>query len=133
MVVSVNVDREDFPLNLDDLRLQNVVLYFAPARNASQHTVEVANLTLTRANTTFSGGAASTDDKGIISARRTGSNWNGSIIAQPDQRPYGMWELSLNYGDSLKDAAIRTRFKDGAFDDILLVLTYAGSGPTWPA
>jgi hypothetical protein len=47
--------------------------------------------------------------------------------------PVGEWELSLNYGNAAKDAAIRKRFKDDLITDILFVISYAGETPPWPS
>ena len=43
-------------------------------------------------------------------------------------RPSGAWELTLPNTEEMKN-----RFKNEEIDDILLVLTYAGRTPAWPA
>ena len=40
----------------------------------------------------------------------------------------GTWELTLPNTEEMKD-----HFKNEEIDDILLVLTYAGRTPAWPA
>ena len=42
--------------------------------------------------------------------------------------PIGAWELTLPNTEEMKN-----RFKNEEIDDILLVLTYAGRTPAWPA
>jgi hypothetical protein len=42
--------------------------------------------------------------------------------------PVGEWELTLPNTD-----AVRQRFQDEELDDILLVITYSGRTPAWPA
>jgi hypothetical protein len=40
----------------------------------------------------------------------------------------GTWDLALPNTEEMKN-----RFKNSEIDDILLVLTYAGRTPAWPA
>jgi hypothetical protein len=123
MVVRFTTRREDFPPNLDELRIEHVVLYFA--RRAGQ-AVEVQNaqLLFTRqGDTNAVGGAASSID-GIISTRRGNA---GAWQPMQTRDPVGTWELTLPNTTEMKN-----HFASDAFDDILFVLTYAGRTPAWP-
>jgi hypothetical protein len=128
MVVGFRTDREDFPANLDPLSIRHVVLYFAPASGNLSDSVHVTHLELNGA-----GGEATSDKSGVISTRRgNASNWK-PITGPPAKAPIGEWELSLNYGTPALDKTIRDRFTNEEFDDILLVISYAGATPTWPS
>jgi hypothetical protein len=124
MVVRFRTRREDFPPNLDELSIRHVVLYFA-RKPGLEFEVPVAHLQLTGAGgmTTPPGGAASIG--GVISTRRGNA---ASWLTMIGKSPVGDWELALP-----DTAEIRRRFKEEELDDLLLVLTYAGRAPAWPA
>jgi hypothetical protein len=135
MVVRFKTVREDFPPNLEDLKIQHVVLFFARADGASFE-VPVAYLRFTEQGSATpvpeppNGGATSMD--GIISTRSgNASSWTPMI----GESPFGEWELSLKSDDPVKDKEnkeIRDRFKNEEIEDILFVITYAGQTPPWP-
>jgi hypothetical protein len=70
-------------------------------------------------------GEAGSSIEGVISTRRSNA---GGFTALIGASPIGTWELALPNTDEIK-----TRFKNGEVDDILLVITYAGRTPAWPA
>jgi hypothetical protein len=119
--------REDFPSNIDGLKIQQVLLYFANS-NFTSVEVPVDHLRYTAKDEpgTVGGGATSID--GIISTRRGNA---GSWTTMIGKSPIGEWELALPNTE-----VMRKRF--GAEDsnediqDILLVITYSGRTPDWP-
>ena len=114
MVVRFKTTRGDFLPNIDDLKIQQLVLYFAPRL-----------LFKKQADETPVGGSADSVD-GIISTRRAnGSNWLPITGAKP---PIGEWELALPTDETIKNI-----FRDEEIEDILFVITYSGRTPEWPA
>src|SRR6185295_6627349 len=91
MVVRFSTTRQDFPPNLEDLRIQQVFLAFV---RASGTTFEVGVSSLTFAENGAGGrvgGPANTVD-GVVSTRRAnGASWS----AMTGKTPFGDWELAL--------------------------------------
>lgn len=124
MTVKFKLERESFPPNLDDVRIQQVV--FAVAR-ADGETFELGNtrLLLTPQGEGLAvGGAVEGTLDGVISTRRgNGSAW----VPMIGKSPAGEWELSLPDTEEM-----RNRFKDEEIDDLLVILTCEGRTPAWP-
>jgi hypothetical protein len=124
LVVIFKTARTDFPPNVEELRIQQVLLAFVRAEGKSFE-VEGAQLRFTpQGETVAGGGAAGSSVDGIISTRRSNA---GSLTAIIGKAPVGTWELALPNTEEMKN-----RFKNTDIDDILLVLTYAGRTPAWP-
>jgi Tc toxin complex TcA C-terminal TcB-binding domain len=124
MLVRFKTARGDFLPNVDDLKIENLVLYFAPTNG---QTVEIGGVRLLFKNSsdqTPVGGSADSVD-GVISTRRTnGSNWLPMTGNRP---PIGDWELALPTDETTKKL-----FKNEEIADILFVITYSGRAPEWP-
>lgn len=124
MNVQFTLTPEGFPPNLDDLRIQHVL--FAVVR-AKDEPFEIGNtqLLLTPHGETLAvGGSVDGSVDGLISTRRgNASAW----IPLIGKSPVGTWELTLP--DS---AEMKSRFKNGDIDDLLLIVTYEGRTPPWP-
>jgi hypothetical protein len=124
MNVRFTTRREDFPPNLDALKIQQVVLYFARA-DGRTFEIPVNQLRFKEQGSAgFIGGAATSID-GVISTRRGNA---GSWTAMQGKSPAGEWELSLPISEEM-----RKRFKHEEIEDILLVITYSGRTAAWPA
>ncbi len=121
MVVRFRTRRQDFPPNVEDLKIQHVVLYFA-RRDETTFEVPVTYLRFTEQGGAgaVDGGATSID--GIISTRRGNA---GSWTKMLGKSPIGEWELAL-------PNEMRSRFKDEEIEDMLFVITYRGRTPEWP-
>jgi hypothetical protein len=125
LVVTFKTARTDFPPNVEELRIQQVLLAFVRAEGQSFE-VASAQLRFTPQGETLAvGGAAGSSVDGIISTRHSNA---GSWTALVGKSPVGKWELALPNTEEMKN-----RFKNAEIDDILLVLTYAGHTPAWPA
>jgi hypothetical protein len=126
LTVKFNTLREDFPPNLDDLSIQQVVMYFARSSNAEFVEVEVKSFNFKEEGSADKlGGTATSSLDDIISTRRdNASNWAPMI----GKSPFGEWELS--FPDT---AQMREIFAQEQFEDILFVITYQGRSPAWPA
>jgi hypothetical protein len=123
MEVSFSIAREDFPPNIDGLKVRDLILYFV-RRDGASFELQVENLQLGKqADQKVIGGAAATVD-GIISTRRGNA---GGWMALQGESPVGAWTLVLQ-----DTSEIRRRFSEGDIEDILFVIGVTGIGPEWP-
>ena len=123
MKVKFQTFREDFPPNLETLKIQQVLLYFVLS---SQKTFElpITTLRFTEQGNQGTVGGSTTPIDGKISTR---SGNAGSWTAMIGKSPVGEWELTLPNTEEVKK-----HFLDEEIDDILFVITYAGRTPDWP-
>lgn len=131
MTVRFQTRREDFPPNVEDLRIQHVLLYFIRSDDIVEElSVEHLHFTQQGSNGVVGGGATTID--GVISTRRgNGTSWLPMI----GQTPFGDWELALpdEPGNVLPNGRrVRDLFQDELIEDILFVITYQGNTPAWP-
>jgi hypothetical protein len=125
MAIRFTMTRQDFPPHLDDVRIQQVLLAVVRAPGQTFEISDMQLLLTAPGATTAVGGAAGSSIEGVISTRRSNAGgWIGLIGTSP----IGSWELTLS-----NTAEMKNRFKNGEIDDLLLVLTYAGRTPAWPA
>jgi hypothetical protein len=125
MVVHFNTTREDFLPNVDDLGIQQLLLYFVPTNGKPVEIAGVRLLFTEQGDQTPVGGSTDSID-GVISTRRAnGSSWLPMTGNKP---PVGEWELALP-----TDQAIQDLFRNEEIEDILFVITYSGNTPEWPA
>ncbi len=123
LVVRFRARREDFPPNIDRLRVDQLLLYVARADGADfEIPVEDLRFTVQGGDEATSGGA--TTINGVISTRRTnGTSW----VPLVGSSPIGEWALALEDTPEVRD-----RFKNEQVEDMLFVITYAGETPPWP-
>jgi hypothetical protein len=105
-------------------KIRQVALYFSRADGADFE-VSVTSLQFTPVRSSNAIGGGSTTNDGIISTRRGNAGSWLSMIGKP---PLGSWELSLPNTEE-----VRSQFDQDQIQDILLVITYAGISPAWPA
>jgi hypothetical protein len=118
MQVTFRTLREDFPSNLEGLNIQHVTLYFS-GQEGAVFEIPIENISLD-GFTPLDSSARTLN--GIISTRR--ETWI-SLIGKPVA---GEWILKI------EDTSVtREYFKTEQVEDILLVITYRGSTPAWPA
>ena len=136
MVVQFRIGRDDFPSNLERIRMRHVMLYFVRAGSLSRE-VRVAHLKLTdAAGNEVVGGTASTIEGTISTRRGNGGGWLplvGAGAATGGRTPFGTWELSLRNPDAAAAQQLQNWVKDEQIEDILFVITYSGQTPAWPA
>jgi hypothetical protein len=124
MTVRFRTTRDDFPANVEDLKIQQLVLYFARADEESEE-IQVDHLDFVKPDGTGIPGGGPRSVDGIISTRR-GNAGNWRLLR--GEAPFGEWELALPATEEMKN-----RFRHEEFEDILFVITYAGRTPEWPA
>jgi hypothetical protein len=123
MTVRFTTRREDFPPNLEDLKIENVTFYFARAASTSSE-VLVSPLHFTAKGSLWPvGGGASTID-GLVSAHQGDA---ASWIPMIGLSPVGEWELAL-----ADTPEMRSRFGDQEVEDMLFIITYSSRTPEWP-
>jgi hypothetical protein len=124
MKVKFQTIRQDFPPNVETLKIQQVLLYFI---RASQKTFElpITELRFTEQGSQGTVGGTATPIDGIISTRRgNGGSWTSAL----GKTPVGEWELTLPNTEE-----VRKHFQNEELDDILFVITYSGRTPEWPS
>jgi hypothetical protein len=122
MTVQFKTFPGDFPPNIDDVRIQQILLYFSRA-DGQEFAVPVTSLRFTSQGNVGSVGGGATSIDGIISTRRGNA---GSWTAMIGKAPFGDWELVLPKTDEMKN-----RFNNEEITDILFVITYSGRTPEW--
>jgi hypothetical protein len=124
MTVNFSLASQDFPPNVAELRIQQVLLAVARAEGRTFE-IESAQLMLTpQGQTVPVGGAVNGSTDGLISTRRGNASAWVPLIGKS---PVGAWELTLPNTE-----VMRNRFQNEEIDDLLLVLTYEGRTPAWP-
>jgi hypothetical protein len=127
MVVSFTTQRYDFPPNITDLEIEQVVLYFARVEG-STFEVQASYLHFTEQGSVTALGGPVTSVESIMSTR-IGSA--GSWISMLSPSPIGQWDLAFldtfPNGRQSKDV-----FKNEEIEDILFVITFSGRTPDWP-
>lgn len=135
MTVRFTTSPEDFPANIHNLKIQNVLLYFVGGQDtvsgAAADVDEVPDrskigLWFQEHGSSSSpvGGEAPPMD-GILSARReAGGGW---LSALQGKGLSGEWTLSLP-----NTAEMRELFEQDQLEDIMFVVTFKGRTPDWP-
>ena len=124
MSVTFQTRREDFPTNLDQLKIQQVALYVARDEE-SAFEIPVTALRFTEHGTATAAGGAATTTSGVASTLKGNA---GSWMSILGKKPAGTWRLTLPNTEE-----IRTHFTGEHIEDILFVITYTGQLPPWPA
>jgi hypothetical protein len=124
MTVSFTLSRTDFPPNLDNLSVSQLVMSFSRADGETLE-VEVKAFTLTPEAGEQPIGGPALSIGGLVSTRRgNGSAWR-PIAGNP---PFGTWTLELP-----DTPAVRAWFAEGKILDILFSITYDATIPAWPS
>lgn len=123
MTVRFPTRRDDFPPNLENIRIQHLVLYFARKPGASFELDDVRLLFADQGGGATVGGEASTLN-GLISTRTgTAASWSALL----GKAPIGEWQLVLP-----DDPETRRLFHDEEIEEILFDITYTGRPSEYP-
>jgi len=123
MAVQFTIARGDFPPNLSDFRIDQVLLYFSRA-NGATFEVAVNALQFAEGVSASTVGGAATSINGVISTRRGNA---ASWLPMLGKTPFGTWQLALPNTE-----VMRNRIANGDIQDILFVITYTAQTPGWP-
>ncbi|MFO7495732.1 MAG: hypothetical protein R6X05_08895 [Desulfobacterales bacterium] len=127
MVVRFRTRRADFPPNLEDLKIQHVVLYFARAGGTALE-VPVTYLRFAGEGEAAPVGGGATSIDGIISTRKgNAASWTATL----GKAPCGDWDLAL-LSPLLDGRKPSELFATEPLEDILLVITYSAKLPKRP-
>jgi hypothetical protein len=122
MQVALDIAREDFPPNLDRLAIEQLIVHVGVDRGAPFDLPITLSFEPEGSTARFLGTATAVD--GTVSTRRAnGSSWTPMLGASP----VGSFVLSLP--DS---PALRSRFTAEEIGDILFIVSFRGSTPSWP-
>lgn len=125
MTVKFTIRPEDFPPNLERLKIRQVALYVARPTDAAFE-VAVTGLRFTGTDGTVANGGPATSSGGLISTLAgNAGDWGNAFIGLS---PFGQWELTLQDTPEL-----RQHFQDEEITEVLFVPTYQGHTPDWPA
>jgi hypothetical protein len=114
----------DFPPNLDDVKVQEVVFAVLSGRDGAPMEGDII---LSYAADGQSGspvvlGTAGLQDQRISTRLASGRPW-GSIRGQ---QATGTWQFTL-------PAELAAQFSKGTIEDVLIVVTFSGTKPDWPS
>jgi hypothetical protein len=124
MTVQFDIGREDFPPNLEELKIECLLLYLL------RESTDLSEITISHLHLRPKGdpevvGGAATSINGAVSTRDgNAGSWHSFI----GKSPLGRWELALP-----STAAMTSRFRDENIQEILFVITYTGQASPWPA
>lgn len=130
MTVRFRTGSEDFPPNVEKPAIEAILLYFS-RRDSQTFEVPVSHLLFTPQGSTASVGdnQQTQSSDGIISTRRgNGTPWRPIV----GKAPAGEWALALPNTQEVRNHFTADR-SGGDVQDILLVITYKGTTPEWPA
>jgi peptidoglycan hydrolase-like protein with peptidoglycan-binding domain len=132
MRVQFQTRREDFPSNLEDLRIQHVALYFSvpPPKGGGpspSFEIPISELLFTAESGGASvGGGAATIGRIASTEMGNAAAWS-PVQGRP---PFGTWQLALR--DPLSDGrAVAQALKNEEIADILLLVSYTAEVPAW--
>jgi hypothetical protein len=125
--VEFSTSKTDFPLNLESLKISNLVLYFVPQDG------EVIAATTVGLSFVPEGapaeqpplGGDAGSDRGLLSTRSGSAGRWQNCLGVP---PFGKWTLDLS-----RDSALQASLAADKIRDILFVVSYAGRTPAWPS
>jgi hypothetical protein len=120
----------DFPPNLANLRIAQLLLYFIPADAASFQLQPTLYFTPPGGRGSFGGAAGASTDPNlppvyVFSTRRANATAWVPILGSGVT---GKWTLSLP-----NTTATANIFQNAQLQDILFVITYRGQTPAWPS
>jgi hypothetical protein len=113
---------DDFPSHVEDLRVAELTLFFLRADDLVEE-VTVVGLSRSAGGQTVIGGEVRTTNGTIGTRRPAGAPWRVLL----DQEPVGDWELRFG-----ADRALREWFREQLIQDVVLVVTLAGTTPARP-
>ena len=129
--VRFRTSRADFAPNLDNVRINDVTLYFSPASGSVPAGWSMAlqtGLAFTPdQGPPFQAAAAAAPVNGLITTvpgPGMTASWAG-LVSPPAPEPVGQWELSL-------PAAATAVLQAGELGDVVFVIGYSGMLPRWP-
>lgn len=123
MAVRLPARREDFPPHAEALQVRELSLFCLRADGFAEE-LPLASLSYSAPGVAAITAGAARTTGGIVGTRRpNGAAWQVLL----GQDPAGDWSLRLEDSPTL-----RSWFKDGSIQDLVLVMTVGGYTPAWP-
>jgi len=120
--VSFDLNKNNFPINVKDPVITNVLLYF-PQEGEEDKEITIANFSFAESGSeTDLGGSVTTNEARISTADANGNTLNAMLGKSVE----GRWKLTLTDSPQL-----RQLIEDEKLTDILLVITFAGETPKY--
>lgn len=113
---------EDFPPNLENLKIDHVSVFFVCSSETSLN-IDIELIFVESGTSNSLGGKVKLNDS-FVSTRQPNTN---SIKPLVGKKPFGNWVLTLE-----DNPANRKLIDDEKIDDILVVVTFSGKLPDWP-
>ncbi len=123
IVITFKTHRSDFPVNLSDIRIEQLLLAFG---GTDGNIIEVADVELSfteNGNPSGIGGTASTIEGSISTRKGNAASW----IAILGKQPIGKWQLNLP-----NTPEVRRLIQNSEISDILFVISFDAITPQWP-
>jgi hypothetical protein len=124
MTVQFRTTADDFPANVDALRIGHVALYLATRVGDDVELPEVSLQFEADPSVGGMGGAATPVDGLVTTRKGMGASW----LSMLGSTPAGTWTLTLP-----NTARVRALFEEERVTDMLFALTIAGHTPEWPS
>ena len=115
----------DFPPNLDDIRMTNLVLQVRFADAVTQLKIDALSFTPASGGAAIDGGPAQLNADGVTSTRSNGGGWLRIVSPPAGIGPAGEWRLRFA-------AAAQPQFTPDVIQDILFAVSFDGRAPPWP-
>jgi hypothetical protein len=127
--VTFQSEISDFPTNLENLRIAQLLVYFAPADGASFQLQPTLQFAPTGSSTSAGGAAGAPADPTapptyVFSTRRGNASAWMPLLGQSVE---GNWTLTLP-----NTSGTASVFQDEQIRDILFVISYNANTPAWP-
>ncbi|MCB1985019.1 MAG: peptidoglycan-binding protein [Burkholderiales bacterium] len=128
MEATFKTRKQDFPPNIENLSIQQIVLYFSKSSGVTESLEIPVQIAFKATDSAVIGPLPQQDGiktiDGIISTRRShASDWLSFI----DSSPIGEWTIKLPNNDT----TVRELFAKDKIEDILFVITYKGRTLSW--
>lgn len=123
MTVRFKTRRADFPSNLDDVEIENVLLYYVTEDGVDTEELKTTLTFTPKDGQGAVGGEATPVEQRVSTRRGNGSPW----MPMMGKSVTGEWKLSLP-----NSTKVKRMFDDEKIEDMLFVITYEGRAPQWP-
>jgi hypothetical protein len=133
MRVRFQTRREDFPPNLEDLRMQHVALYFSVLPSTGGGPSVAFEIPITDLQFTEQGSGSSLGGGATTIGRIASTELGNAAAWRPLQgrTPFGTWELVLR--DAMTDGRqVTEALKNEEITEMLLIVSYTAELPPWP-
>jgi hypothetical protein len=124
MTVNFETRRADFPPNMTDVEIENVLLYYVTEDGVDTEDLKTTLKFMPQGGQGTVEGTATPVEQRVSTRRGNGSSWMPMIGKSVE----GEWDLSLP-----NTAKVKRMFDEEKIEDILFVITYEGRSPEWPS